>query len=333
MTSINQVRQRFQLDADDISLRFIKAYGLKFTQDVGTLKSPLLRWLDFRYRYIDPQPRQVITSDRFPISGLPRKAERGLIRFVDLIRSGQDINPYQSKGLMSKNDTSGKARASRTDLMWADWSIHHFHLSDTPLQPGQKFSERSSHQVFCIVGGDVVALIDVLPHAHAEGYSNLGLMETIKRNWPEYLDQFKLKGITPGAQLTSKEISEFRRNGVNSPLTFNGSVYMSPGMGITTASTPLRLTMAMGYISRSLDGLAQVVLDPADLFQKTMAQHGINAPLFKLEITERGLCVYEEKSTIAFLLPHENSNGDRSFLTDLSEFLAPDWAVRSLLRH
>lgn len=333
MSVIDELRKRFDRNADEISRKFIKAYGLKFTQGVNNLKSPLLRWLDFRYRYVDPKPRQVITSDRFPISGLPIKTERGMSRFFDLVRSGQDINPYQSKGLISKNDTSGKSHTNRTDLLWADWSIHHFHLSDTPLQKGQKFSERSGYQLFCIVFDDLIAMIDVLPHAHDEGYANLDLMGTIKRNWPEHLEQFKLKGILPGAPLTAHEISALRRKGVNSPLTFDGNVYMSPGIGITSACTPFRLNMAMMKISRDLDALAQAVLDPADLFQRTMAENKISDPIFKLEIFERGLCVYEEQSTIAFLLPHAKSYENRTYLTELSEFLAPDWAIQHLLRH
>lgn len=330
MNAADEIRKRFHLAIDEISRNFIKAYGLKFTREVGTLSSPLLRWLDFRYRYIDPKPRQVIVSDRFPKAGLPVKAERGLIRFVDLVRAGNDINTYQSKGLRSGNDTSNENRATRTDLLWADWNIHHFHLSDAPLQKDQKFSKRSSHQLFCIVGADLIALIDVLPHAQDDGYANLDLIETVRRNWPEYLEGFKINGLMPGEPLTAKEITAYRQNGLNSSLTFDNGVYMCPGMGITSASTPLRLTIGMDRISQFLDGLTQIVLDPEGLFQTTMIERGIKTPSFTLAITPRGLSVYEERSEIAFLLPRASSDAERTFLTDLHDFLSPDWAVNYL---
>lgn len=169
---VGEIAARFQRNVDDIAKDFIAAYSLKFTQEVENLNSPLLRWLDFRFRYIDPQPRQVVFSDNFPKKALPEDANAGLQNLVRLIQSGADINPYQGRGLVLRNDTSSQRGESRTDLLWADWNIHHFHLSAAPIPEGQFFSHPADYLAFCIVGGDLVAFIDVLRHPDNLGFSN-----------------------------------------------------------------------------------------------------------------------------------------------------------------
>lgn len=107
-------------------------FGLEFKREVQHLSDPLFRWLDFRLRYIDPLPRSVLVSKKFP-KRLPVSAETGLHLLERRFRDGIDVNPYQSKSLIRFNDLSGEKRAKRTDFLWADWGITHLHLSDLPI--------------------------------------------------------------------------------------------------------------------------------------------------------------------------------------------------------
>jgi len=66
MTNLERVlKEEFHRNIDLIATELLDAYSLKFNQEASNLSSPLLRWLDFRYRYVDPMPRQVVFSDKF----------------------------------------------------------------------------------------------------------------------------------------------------------------------------------------------------------------------------------------------------------------------------
>lgn len=332
---ILEVAARFQIDLDDIAKNFITAYALKFQQEVENLQSPLDRWLDFRFRYVDPQQRQVVFSDRFPIIDLPTDAEDGLMHLVSLIQQGGDINPYQGRGLILRNDTSGLKRGARTDLLWADWGVLHFHLTAAPIPNDQFFSRPADYLAFCIVGGDVVAFIDVLPHPDKEGFANPDLMEVVYRNWPDYLNKFEVKGIVglsnDGSRRTQEEVHNLRNNGVCSFLTFGDKVYAAPGMGVTSASTSTKITLAADRVRNYVDILAQMVCDPVGQFQTEISRRMVDKPRFSLALTPAGLAVYEEVTATAFPLPKRRGSEESSFLDEFRNLIAPDWAVAHVI--
>lgn len=327
------INTRFQTDVDKIATDLIAAYALKFGQEVENLNSPLHRWLDFRFRFVDPQPRQIAFSDRFPKTDLPPDARAGLAYLVGLIQQGSDINPYQGRGLTLRNDTSGEKRDARTDLLWADWGIFHFHLTAEPIPNDQFFSKPSDYLAFCIVGGDVVAFIDVLRHPDKQGFANPELMEVVHRNWPAYLGQFEVRGVLAGGEgsRTQEEVHNLRSNGVCSFLTLGGKVYMGPGMGVTSASTSTRISLVANRVRRCVDALVDMVCDPLGQFQTEIARHTVNEPRFSLAMTPAGLAVYEEATTIAFPLPKKRDGEESTFLDELRNLISPDWAVAHLM--
>src|ERR1019366_7293563 len=150
MQTQNDLKSGCRNDIDRIVNELIDDYGLRYEQEVANLSDPLLRGLDFVLRYIRPVPRTILVSNKFP-KQLDAGTERALHRLEQLIQEGGDINPYQSKGLILHNDTSGSKRQQRTDLLWADWGIHHLHLDDTPIPNGSYFSDRNSDWLlFCM---------------------------------------------------------------------------------------------------------------------------------------------------------------------------------------
>ncbi|MDE1981599.1 MAG: hypothetical protein KGI81_04605 [Betaproteobacteria bacterium] len=327
------INAKFQTDLDKIATDLIAAYALKFGQNVENLNSPLHRWLDFRFRFVVPQPRQVVFSDRFPKTDLPDDARAGLDHFIRLIQQGSDINPYQGRGLILRNDTSGEKKDARTDLLWADWGVFHFHLTAAPIPDNQFFSQPADYLAFCLVDRDVIAFIDVLPHPDKQGFANPDLMEIVHRNWPAYLEQFAAKGIVAGPKgsRTQEEVHALRTHGICSLLTFGDKVYVAPGMGITSASTSTKVSLVANLVRRYIDELAEMVCSPTGQFQAELSCHGVSEPRFSLALTPGGLAVYEEVTTIAFLLPKRRDGGESTFLEKIRELIAPDWAVAHLV--
>jgi hypothetical protein len=322
------IEARFQGNLDAIATELIRATALKFTQEVGNLRSPLLRWLDFRFRYVDPRPRPSVFSDQFPKLGLPQNAQIALNNLVALIEQGRDINRYQGRGLL-RHDISSKRKYARTDLLWADWSILHFHLSDKPIPAGQYFSAPADYLAFCLVGCDGVAFIDVFRHPDRKGFADPKLMETIARNWPEYLEPYRLKGFIADpkkSKKTTEEIHALRTAGIASFVTINGNTY-SPGMGLTSAATPFAITVAYDKVRQYVRGLSRLVCDPAGQFHTETSARGVDAPQFSLVMTPRGLCVLETVANHGFLLPRAEDKEPSSDLEILHDLIMPKWLV------
>jgi hypothetical protein len=316
------IEARFQGHLDAIATELIHATALKFTQEAGNLRSPLLRWLDFRFRYVDPRPRPTVFSDEFPKLGLPQSAQTALNNLVALIEQGRDINRYQGRGLL-RHDISSNRKYARTDLLWADWSILHFHLSDKPIPAGQYFSDPADYLAFCLVGGNGVAFIDVLRHPDRKGFADPKLMETIARNWPEYLEPYRL---IADSKKTMEEIHVLRTAGIASFVTINGNTY-SLGMGLTSAATPFAITAAHDKVRQYVRRLARLVCDPAGQFHTETSARGVDAPQFSLVMTARGLCVLETVANHAFLLPRAENKEPSSDLEILHDLIMPKWLV------
>lgn len=288
--------------------------------------------MDFRLRFVDPKPRQILFSNKFPKENLPNAIKKALYHLENLILQGGDINSYQGKGLIFHHDTSGKKRQKRTDLLWADWGILHFHLNDLPILKGNYFSERSINSdwlLFCIVREDFIAFIDVRPHGDDNVFSNPELIEIVCQSWPKLMKRHVLNGIAPGEALTPGEIADMRKGGVMGLLTVGEKVYIPLGRGISTASTSNKVIDNIDRIHEYVRELSKIVCDPQDQFQKESRAAGVKDPSFELCITLKGMAVYEINSTLFWLLPQKKQMM-QGFLADLNDLMAPEWVLTRL---
>ena len=142
--------------------------------------------------------------------------------------------------------------------------------------------------------------------------------------------QFKLKGMISDSSHTQAEIHTLRASGIQGSLNFSGSSYMGPGMGITSASTPGKITIAHNQLVRHLNDLAGLVSDPNGQFRSPEITNLTTTPKFSIYPTANGLAVYEESTRQAFLLPKPNLDGPRDFLETIHDLLLPEWACEQL---
>lgn len=318
----------FISDLDEIANNFIDIFGLKHTSEVDNLSEPLLRWIDFRLRYVDPKPRQAYYSNRFP-KQLNENTEKSLQNIIQMIQNGEDINPYQGKGLILHHDTSGNKKQKRTDLLWADWGIIHLHLCDTAIPSGQYFSDRSRWLLFALVGADFFAAIDIRDHNEENLFENKELIEIVAESWPDLLKPYEMKRVVaPNVTLPSQDLQKLRKAGISGVITIGDKIYMGPGMGVTTAATSTRVSMAMNNVRRYAKEFARVVGACDSEFQLEAQSGRIDQPNFNLCITPRGMAVYEEQLDKAWLLPKKATNSAFNYIADLNDLVAPDWAVK-----
>lgn len=321
----------FQGNLDEIALILIEKFGLRFKQEDASLSGPLYRWLDFRCRYVDPVPRRVVLSRRFPKANLPVRVHGALVELINKFSSGENVNPYQGRGLTIRNDTSGAKKHARTDLLYADWNMLHFHLSDEPIPSGQFFSKPSDYLAFCLVGGDTVAIVDVLPHPDRVGFANVELFSAMAESWPDYVDRYELKGVIGGCKFSTSEISQLREAGVTTFSEYNGKLYMGPGGGITSAGTSAQVTRIHGCVQEVVGQLAQMVDDPLGQFRSHPILKEVSDPVFLLTLDPRGLSVREDKSQAHFVIRRPKSGEVATDLEGVSDTLVPEWAISAFL--
>ncbi|MDT4330129.1 hypothetical protein ACQE3E_02975 [Methylomonas sp. MED-D] len=331
---MNNLNQKFQTDLNGIAQDLISHYNLEFKKQINGLSCPLMRWLDFRLRYIDPKPRQIVFSEVFP-KKLPKTVETGFLHIQKLMRMGVDINAYQSKSIQRFHDISGKRKAKRTDLLWADWNIFHLHITDIPIKPGELFSERKcsdgrSWLLFFLVENDTFALIDVREHNDDGLFSDNELIILVNHSWPNYMEQFHLRDILPPQKTISpREIQKLRLAGINIPIILNGKAYFGPGLGITSAATSTRVMESTDKARHWIRKISEIAKNPEGQIQKHILDNQIKHPDLNLCITPKGLAIFEETSNTAFtVLNHESPE---SYLSIIHNLVFPSWALKSLI--
>lgn len=299
MTPDKVLSTRFINDLDKIASSLIKTYGLRYERKVDNLSRPLLRWLDFRLRYVDPRPRKVYLSNQFP-KVLPHAVHQGLIDFSIMNCVGTDINRQQGKGLILYNDTSGKKAFRRTDNLWADWGIHHFHLCPKKLFQKGYFSPRSDWLAFCFVRPSSIHLIDVRPHQEENIFSNDELIHILENSWPEIMQQHELKGITAEQGLSPKDRATLRRKGVTSFISIGEKVYAPLGMGITSASTPTSVSHVEIMLDRYTAWLGNYLYEGKGALHEAIKESGAEIAELELTLTKEGVALYSPKVNLAW---------------------------------
>lgn len=324
---------KFRIDLNRIASDLVKSYGLGFSEEVESLSDPLMRWMDFRLRYIESKPRKIVLSNRFPIK-LSEPIEHGLHILEQAIFTGKDINSYQSKTLIRFNDVSANKRAKRTDLMWADWNIHHLHITDLSHKEGEYFSARKcsngeSALIFCLVTEDVIGFIDIRMHDDESLFSDAALMEAAIESWPEYFESRLLSGVMASREkYSNEEVSTLRKAGVSTLFCVGDKTYAIGG--VTTASTSSSVSIKSNEIIRWVKNLADLVDSQEGQFQSTVKSFGIAQPEFGLCLCPEGLAVFEEKSNIAFTFAKFSKDANAKRFNDTARLMFPDWALKHL---
>lgn len=320
-------------DIDEIAQDLIDAFALEFSGAVGNLTDPLIRWLDYRLRYIDPSPRKVLKSFEFD-ARVPTEARQGLDTFITEVESGANINLYQTKTI-KRNDTSGAKRQLRTDGMWADWGIHHAHLVDAPVAEGAEFSERSEWLLFFLVLPKQLALIDVRSHSEPNVFQAVDLVEKLIINWPDIVEAFEIKGVLdlerqPSANASS--IQELRVGGVTQMIKVGGKFYLPPGFGVTSATTSTRVSLMRNKIKRFGRDIEEFFTRLESELMQAAAKWGMENPVLSLVVLPAGqLAVSWDGGDIAIPFPTPPKPDD--VRSELEHLLVPQWARAKLITH
>ncbi|WP_447577075.1 hypothetical protein [Achromobacter kerstersii] len=319
-----------QLDA--VSRNLIDAFDLGYSEDVPELTCPLLRWMDFRLRRIDPHPRRTLPSKGF-WRRFPEHVRPALNRILLKARNGDDLNSFLSRTL-KRNDTSGKKRGVRTDHLWADWGIFHAHIPQSEPDPTAEFCDRSDWLLFFVLWDDAIGLIDVRPHADVE-WGDPSLLEGAIRSWPERYKRVSAPGIHPSRKtpFTAAEIRRMRKGGVGRLVEVDGVTYFPPGLGPTSAGTALNVTLAADRVRDYARDVELQYLHPGTGFVVRTAELGADTPQLAFAMRpsqpyDLGVACTQSR---AFSTLHDWKEGTSAAL--LMHTFLPDWSRGPLAQH
>lgn len=189
-------------------------------------------------RLVAQQPRTVHVATDFNV---PENVRNGYESLKHKFETGQDVNPYQSRGI---------SMGGQNDALFFDWNILHFHLGDVVERNGGHFIERTGELLFAMVCEEDVYFIKIAPHGN---WSDKDLLEILHLNWPETINKWQID-----AQLTmnfsSDDIKALRKLHINTFVQLNdGTCLSSPGGGYMTDGTMLFAMMERNRLVRHLD--------------------------------------------------------------------------------
>jgi hypothetical protein len=325
--TVNKLAQTLSAGAGKIAEQLLRMHRLSHAEKVDSLSGPLLRWFDYRLRFIEPRPRRIHYSNRFPsvIPGTFAEKFRALERAIEV---GDDLNRFQGRGLVT-NDTSGKRRGKRTDLLWAEWGIHHLHIESSDIIPGDYLSGRSDFLLFAIFYHDDVLFIDVLPHKGDHIFARDSLMTIVAENWPQVIEPFKSRSVSaPTTIWAEAEREQLRRTGINSPLVIDGKVCFPRG-GITSAATSTMAVDAQQQFGKDLKMVAEHVLDSQEFL--SVLPHGARPEeSYSLALTLRGTTLICKCTNAGWPFPDAKHDGTDGPFARVAYALTPPWIKTAL---
>ena len=328
--------EQFEADITEIALDLVQAYGLTYEASGPTMNAMALqRWMDYRLRHIALKPRRVEKSLRFPLQNLPEEVTRALSALEARFENGEDVNPYLSKTTIN-NDVSANKQQRRTDGLWADWRIHHLHLTTAPVAPNERFSKRSDWLLFVMVWEDVVAFIDVRSHNEKDLWTQDELLKTFIDSWPIQAERYRVSTMRLDSQPTGPADLKLLRNaGINYAVEHNGEHYLGPGQGVTTAITSTAASMACINVIRNARQVARWLDLQDNPIRVELDELGTMQPQFILGVGDDGIVIAtrNHRPELSWTFPEFDQQGNRTSLSMVQDTLLPAWAVPTLMAY
>ncbi len=261
-----KISGKFECDIQNIAKLFIEYFDKRLNEKINDY---VLNWIEYVIRLIPPKKREVHFSKDF-WERAPKECCEQIRSLADKFKSGQDVNPYLSKTV--QNALQGK----RTDMLWTDWEICHFHLSEN-IPNGSYFSKRSDYLLFAIIGDYFVCFLDARPHPKGAEIADPKLYKYICESWPELVNN--LEGISPDKDWSKEEIHKFRQRGLNVCYSYNGQVKALGGL-TTVSGKSVRSVFLRDRMTFELDELSKRL---ADYIEKEFINFSESDYLLKLE--------------------------------------------------
>jgi hypothetical protein len=178
--------------------------------------------------------------------------------------------------------------------MFNDWQISHFHLGQvfqTPSRIGPRPYGRPL--LFAHIKADHATLLDIQPH---NSWSMQNLLRILRDTSPGDLPEVQGIVSSRNETLTDDHVAARRKQGANGYTEIDGRVFLSPGLGICSSGSALRLSRLADQIFIALEKLRTAIATNRLPMQTQMYLAGsIGVPVrLGLRVEAGALIVYEK---------------------------------------
>ena len=221
------------------------------------LHSLLLTYGNWRSRFVHPHPRTAYLASNLQASSKFTEHKTAVEAIIAAIEAGDDLTPHLSRGIKTAYVPQAQRderlhRRSDLDLLISDWGLHHLHLTTEMESDG--FVKRTGDLLFAAFTHGDAYLIGIYTHG---SWALRELVEILVREWP---DNSAVNASLSGGKLvrsvSEEEHMRLRKGGVATLVEVDDKVVM-PGLGMTTAGTPLRVTLRVNKIAWALTDLRE----------------------------------------------------------------------------
>lgn len=191
----------------------------------GDYQADFVNWIHFRARRVPRLPRQVFISQEVNNHEIQYPSIK---KIRSALMLGENIDPWLSKKTQ-KNKTNYKY-----DMLFNDWQIIHFHLSE--IFQSKTEIRRTKSLLFVHITAKEATLLDVSPHG---SWTMINLLEILLRTNPIVLKRYEFLGVTPW-RLSDEQYKNLRGKHANLIIEISGRAFM-PGGGILASGHAARL--------------------------------------------------------------------------------------------
>jgi hypothetical protein len=251
-------------------------------------------------RIIEPIPREIKYAEGF---SCPSELVDGLSLIETKIRNGDSLTPHLSTRLQD---------LGYSDPMLNDWGIIHLHLGTDVQASG--FVKRTGPLLFARFDDSNAYLIGIFNHGE---WSNQKILRTVYENWPETIEQYRLRGVLGTKHHpTDEEIGLLRRGNVNTLLEIKpGVVFAPPGGGFMSDGTSTEVIIRCNNRFRILRSWEDHIKENVDYFLnriETLTGARIKEMSFSLHFKDGRALIVEKNSKIAFDFQESETVSDGS---------------------
>lgn len=223
-----------------------------------------LGYFNLLKRRILPRPRQIMISKEF---SCPPEHQKGLEKLKEKIKRGEDLSPHLSKKIVELD---------KNDLLLNDWGIYHLHLGTDMEAKG--FVKRTGPALFARFTEEVVFLINVMKHgkgAPSNPWTNQQLIDTLHKNWPESIRDFRVNGVWLPKNHSDDDIEYFRQRGIQTFIQIEDVVYSPMGGGYSISGMSTDAQNSSNIHTRTIKDLEQYIRDNYIQLIGVLEQKGI----------------------------------------------------------
>jgi len=248
---------------------------------------------DVRFRYFDAQRRRIAATPRvLKIAddfSCPSGHQAGWEALQEEVRRGDDVNRRLSKRHASLLNPDG---------LLAEWGVHHFHLGVTPDLNDPAYMGRTGPLLYALVRDRTFFAINVYTH---QSFEDIGILESIHRNWPETISRYRARGVTGGVWSKEQRRALRSKNGNVLVATSDGTVYMPISGGVMASGVDAEAVWLADYWQIRIQQIQADFERRLDELLPTLRQQGFCAEEeieAEFKLSDTGMAVFFPKYSV-----------------------------------